>query len=181
MAFLISSGFSGDSDFCFRLNRHQAGHSRNGGYPMKKNIISFLAALTVTLAGCATAGKISGEAIRRDMDIVAEKAGNDPSWLQALKGRRIAGSGYYYIIDRNGIVVFHPQGLLVGSNMKNFWFIQQVLRKEKGCFSYIMGKAGQVHLVVFRPMGETGILCLSIPAGEVADYAAFCPIPAKAE
>ncbi len=148
---------------------------------MKKNIITFLAALAVSLAACATPGKISGEAIRRDMDIVAEKAGNDASWLQALRSRKIAGSGYYYIIDRNGVVVFHPKGPLVGSNMNNFWFIRQVLRKEKGCFAYTMGKAGQVHLVVFRPLGETAILCLSIPAVEVADYAAFCPIPAKAE
>ena len=98
--------------------------------------------------------------------------------ISDLDKKRLGKSGFYYVIDLDGVVVYHPQGLLIGRNFRDYWFIKIILEEKSGCIKYEMGEKEQT--VYYRQLNETEILCLSIMSEEVKDNASNCETRKKA-
>ncbi len=53
-----------------------------------------------------------------------------------LLTKKIGESGYYYIINSKGIVLYHPQKELVGRDVTNFDFIKRQIQDKNGYLEY---------------------------------------------
>jgi len=137
---------------------------------MKRSI--FLLIVLAIIPSCAGSSVVDTPAIYKNYDSVIASLKKDRRNYYELRTKRVGVSGYYYIIDRDGLVVFHPRTVLIGADLKGYWFISQVLESGSGCFHYKLGNIN--HLVFFRPINVNETLCLSIPSAEVADFTGNC-------
>ena len=121
---------------------------------------------------CSSTTVITGSTLVKDMNGIKARLESDINYAYELKDHRVGKTGYYYILSRSGVVVFHPRAVLIGSRMNNLGFVREVLQKESGCLSY--GIEDKRLLIFFTPIGGENILCLSIPESEVAEQVEVC-------
>jgi len=74
-------------------------------------------------------------------------------------------TGFYYILDKNGVVLYHPIGYIRGTNMSNLPMVKDILTKEKGYGTYESG--GIRRTIFFIEMSDGSRLCFSIAPEEV--------------
>ncbi len=123
------------------------------------HILGFIA--FVFLAGaCATVSAVSADRIRSEMASIKEDITDNREHIVKLKDKRIGATGYFYIIDTDGSVVFHPQSALIGSSFKNNKFINRIIDEKNGCLANQLGN--RIHMVFFEQLNDSEILCLSI-------------------
>lgn len=135
--------------------------------------ILFFAVCLVFLQYCGSANKIiTNDSIKKDMNGTALRLESNMNYAYELKTRAVGKSGFYYILSRDGVVVFHPQAVLIGSRMGHISFVREVLERESGCLSY--GIEDKRLLIFFRPVGENNILCLSIYENELKGQLVDC-------
>ncbi|PKL39541.1 MAG: hypothetical protein CVV44_04775 [Spirochaetae bacterium HGW-Spirochaetae-1] len=141
----------------------------------------FFLLLTVfaIIPSCAGTSVVDTPTIYKNYDSVIASLKKDRRNYYELRTKRVGVSGYYYIIDREGLVVFHPRAVLIGADLKGYWFISQVLESGSGCFHYKMGTIS--HLVFFRPINDNETLCLAIPSAEVIDFTGNCRFIEKSD
>ena len=80
--------------------------------------------------------------------------------MNSLRDRRVGKTGFYYVLDSDGRVVFHPRPALIGTSFSKTWFINQLLTEKSGCLTYTLGN--RTHYLFFLPLNDSEILCLSI-------------------
>ena len=85
--------------------------------------------------------------------------------VERLKNRRLGKSGFYYIVDFEGTVVFHPQSALIGTSFKDHWFIEKLTGEKTGCMMYRLGN--RTHVIYFDQISDSEILCFSILADDL--------------
>ncbi len=136
------------------------------------SMIAILSCTVILLAGCAGMQRYSTSRLTSNLARVKSRIELDRKYMFRLKDRRIGRSGFYYILDRNGTIVFHPQSFLIGNSFKRYWFVEKILQRRRGCLRYSLGKKG--HVVFFEPLGEDEILCLAILAEEVSGRTDHC-------
>lgn len=121
---------------------------------------------------CGSADLISGGVLERDMSSVASKLDKDINYAYELRTHRIGKSGFYYILSSDGIIVFHPQAVLIGSNMSSRSFVRDILERKNGCLSY--GVEDKRLVIFFRLIRDENILCLSILENDIKDMHEGC-------
>ncbi len=131
-----------------------------------------LVLLVSLLGGCATVGPVAADRIRSEMNAIRENVAENRGYIEKLKDKRLGKTGYFYIIDNSGSVVFHPQSALIGSTFKNNKFINKILDEKNGCLATQLGD--RMHMVFFEPLNDFEILCLSILSDDVRS-----PLPAE--
>jgi hypothetical protein len=122
--------------------------------------------LLLILNGCATLGPVTMTGIRTDLESVSRKISANRSFMDSLRDRRIGKTGYYYVLDTDGKVVFHPRTALIGSSFSKIWFIDQLLAEKSGCLTYTLGN--RTHYLIFIPLDDSEILCLSITSEDLS-------------
>jgi hypothetical protein len=129
----------------------------------------------IFVLNCATVSLVTSDRIRSDITSIKRGYNADRNYIKKLKDRRVGKTGFYYIIDSNGTVIFHPQAALVGSNFNNHWFVNQILTDKSGCITYQLGN--RTHVVFFESLGDSEILCLSLVADELQQLPGECKQP----
>ena len=129
-----------------------------------------IAALFFT--GCVSSSTVKGSSLAGDIEKEAAALNKNMERVYQLKSKRVASSGFYYIISRDGMVVFHPQAVLIGADMSNMNFVAAVLQQENGCIEYTVDE--KMFILFFRPINHGNILCLSIPKEEVIGFYGEC-------
>ncbi len=81
-------------------------------------------------------------------EISEQEAKNRASRL--LLSQSIGQSGYIYCLDSNGIVTVHPQSQLLQSDVSEFTFVRDQMRKKKGYLEYDWQNPGETEA---RPKG----------------------------
>ena len=122
--------------------------------------------------GCASPAIVDSEKIIGDMQSARRSLSMDKGYMGTLAERKAGKTGFYYIINRDGLVVYHPVTVLMGSNFKRYSFLDGVLKARSGCFQYTFGDIR--YLLFFESLNENDILCLAIPKDEVAGADRFC-------
>lgn len=124
-----------------------------------------ITALIISMLCCCAAEQVrdigSMEA-RISETAAALKQNNNFSELE--KHNR-SGRGYYYILNKNGIVIYHPGKGLIGSDFSRFGFVRKILAEKNGC---IRSEAAAVsRIIIFREKAGDEILCYTIPENEI--------------
>ncbi len=145
---------------------------QNKRMSVKKFFISSVILFFLFDAGCSTSQKTGVRDIRKEMESTRNFINRKKSNLPLIKKRKAGETGFYYVIDLEGVILFHPRGLLVGSSFKRYSFIKKIIHLRSGCIRYQAGEIQQ--LVFFMPLNEKSILCLSIPAEEVKNRKERC-------
>jgi hypothetical protein len=122
--------------------------------------------LLLLMFGCASAPRL-----QQPKDIFAEleeiknttaRTGTVP--LDKISQPR-GQSGFYYLLDKDGIVLYHPTGYVRGSNMSDVPIVKEILTKEKGVGTYEQGGIRRTIFYIEMPDGSR--LCFSIDPDEV--------------
>jgi len=64
----------------------------------------------------------------------------------AMLCQTIGESGYIYCIDSNGIVRVHPQGALLNTDVSDFAFVMEQLKRREGYIEYDWKNPGEVRM-----------------------------------
>jgi hypothetical protein len=130
-----------------------------------KKFLTTTALLSALIYACTTTGVRTIEALEGKISKTAtalERNGN----YRIPEKHSGTGRGYYYILNRNGIIINHPERGLIGSDFSRFGFVNKILQTKNGC---IMSETGAVsRIIVFREKGADEILCYTIPANEIS-------------
>ncbi|MBP7737256.1 MAG: Cache 3/Cache 2 fusion domain-containing protein [Spirochaetes bacterium] len=126
------------------------------------NLLVILMALSL---GCAASRVITSEGIRNEMAAISREIDSNRSAMNALRERRVGKTGFYYVLDSDGRVVFHPRLVLIGSSFSKVWFVNQLLEEKSGCFTYVLGN--RKHYLFYTPINDFEILCLSIISDDI--------------
>ncbi len=131
-----------------------------------------LAAVLVFETSCLHKSPIRRETLHRDMDRISSSLERNAGNLAALKDRRFGATGYVYAFDRDGIVTYHPQSALAGMSFEGNPAVRRMLEMKSGCL--VQHLEGRDRMMVFRPAGNGGIVCLTIALDEVEGGATGC-------
>ncbi|HPV40500.1 MAG TPA: hypothetical protein PKX40_04910 [Spirochaetota bacterium] len=112
------------------------------------------------LAGCATGRPVSSDRIKTEMAAIIRDINADRTFMNSLGEKRVGKTGFYYVLDADARVVFHPRQALIGASFSKTWFVSQLLTRKSGCLTYTLGN--RTHFLFFSPVNESEILCLSI-------------------
>ncbi|OHD64667.1 MAG: hypothetical protein A2176_10185 [Spirochaetes bacterium RBG_13_51_14] len=126
----------------------------------------------ISIIGCASGGPITSARILTEMKAVKLDISTHRSAINNLKDRRVGKTGFFYIIDTNGTVVFHPQPALIGSRFKDNWFMTKLIVEKSGCLIYQLGN--RTHVVFFDTISDSEILCVSILADDMSQPPLEC-------
>ncbi len=138
----------------------------------RTGIVAIMLGAVIFAGACVGTGTVTVSSIQRDIEAFRSDIARDRNAILSIKTRRVARNGFYYILNGEGKIVFHPRPLLVGADFSRYFFVSEILKKREGCFYYSMGEVSQ--LMIFRPLNGDEILCLSIPAEEVGGSNLSC-------
>lgn len=136
-----------------------------------KRIIFFLLA-AYFLSGCSSQSHITRKSIAGDMHNALNMISKNKENYLRLGEKQLGKTGFYYIINSSGIVIFHPQLILVGKSFKGLWFIEPVLKGNEGCINYSV--SGNKNYLFYRKINSDEILCLSIMEDEISEFIPGC-------
>ena len=130
---------------------------------MVMSAVGALSLFIITL--CCTTTILRRDELDNQFKSIIERLNRYPDRLAMLKNKKIGFSGYFYIIDSTGRVVYHPKEALIGMSFFNNPFVKSILYKRAGCVKGASG--GEARVMIFRPLGSDRILCLSLSINEV--------------
>jgi len=119
-----------------------------------------LAGSGMMLTGCATSKPVTSDSIKTEMAAIIRDITADRTVMNSLRERRVGKTGFYYILDADARVIFHPRQALIGTSFSKTWFVTQMLTRKNGCLTYTLGN--RIHFLFFSPINDSEILCLSI-------------------
>ena len=119
------------------------------------------------ILSCASVKPVSSDTIQRDLGFTAKRISENRVAAYSLRDARVGMTGYYYIVDIEGFVVFHPVAVIIGKKFLEDPYIKMILEKKNGCLREYIKDKEREYLVFFRAIDEREILCLSIPSDEV--------------
>ena len=124
------------------------------------------------VGSCKSVSKIPINKIKMDFSSVSNFVKKSRSSITDLNKKRLGITGFYYIIDSDGVLVYHPQNVLIGRSFRSYWFIEIILAEKSGCIKYNLGE--KENTIYFRPLNDSEILCFSIMSEEVKDNSSNC-------
>ncbi|GEM_PF-1247010 len=130
----------------------------------KKLFTTVAIILPIMLCSCASS-TVTERNIRMELSRAKRMIQTDRDKMVKLKDKKVNKRGFFYVIDNSGLVVYHPQELLIGRNFNNYWFIQAILKNRSGCLSYLVGT--QEHYIFFDNINRSQILCYSVSAADM--------------
>lgn len=136
--------------------------------------LCLLAVAFMQIFGCSSIGPVTSNRIRANIAAIKKDIAAGKNITEQLKNKRIGKTGFYYIVDFEGTVVFHPQSALIGSSFKDDWFINRLTTDRNGCMMYRLGN--RTHVVFFEQVSDSDILCFSILADDLSSPPLDCKL-----
>lgn len=124
-----------------------------------------LVSLFLIVSGCARDVLIRKHKIDSEFDRIIRGVNRNSEFLSTLKDRRLGLSGYFYVIDYEGRIIYHPKEALIGMNFRDNPFVKRLLQRKSGCIEQHI--EGRSRVIVFRVIDAYRILCLSIASFEI--------------
>ena len=129
----------------------------------KKLFTTVTIILPIMLCSCASS-TVTERNIRMELSRAKRMIQTDRDKMVKLKDKKVNKRGFFYVIDNSGLVVYHPQELLIGRNFSNYWFIQSHF-KEPQRMSELPGRhPGALYLF---DINRSQILCYSVSAADM--------------
>lgn len=135
---------------------------RTGTLP---DIFIWIIITCIGIAHCSTESIVRQERIDSAFTMLLRDVRRHSDYPLVLKERRIGRTGYFYLIDSAGRILYHPEEALIGLSFRDNPFVMKLLEKRSGCFEQLI--EGRNRVIVFRSVDAHRILCLSILSSEV--------------
>jgi hypothetical protein len=137
-----------------------------------RSLFMIIAGAMILATGCATTGPVTAARIRAEMSSIKNDIAANRSSMNMLKDRRVGKTGFYYIMDAEGTVVFHPRPALIGNSFRDHWFVKQILTEKAGCLTYQLGN--RTHVIFYEQLNDEETLCLSIVSDDFSQLPVDC-------
>lgn len=121
--------------------------------------------LFLMFSSCARDVLIRKHKIDSEFDRIIRGINRNSEFLSTLKNKRLGLSGYFYVIDYEGRIIYHPKEALIGMNFRDNPFVKKLLKRKSGCIEQHI--EGRSRVIVFRVIDAYRILCLSIASFEI--------------
>lgn len=131
---------------------------------MKAKIL-FISIPVIFLLACASSGAVRESDARDELYEVRNRIVRDRDTMEELRGLHVGRTGFFYIMDRQGTIIFHPSPSVVGISFGRYDFAREIMEKGEGVLLY--GREGLRFRVYYTLLNENEILCLSIPEDEI--------------
>jgi hypothetical protein len=125
----------------------------------------FLISLFVIFSSCARDVIIRKSRIDSEFDRILRNISRNSAYFSVLKNKKLGLSGYFYVIDYEGRIVYHPKEALIGMSFRDNPFVRRLLIKESGCIEQHI--EGRRRVIIFRRIDPYRILCFSIASFEI--------------
>lgn len=132
-------------------------------YPAALYVLAFILA---SIVNCGHGNFVSVSSIREDMTATMNSLNRSGLDIRDLNRRRVGRSGYYYVVNSEGVILSHPQSAMAGFRLGENPFIRYILVHKHGCV--IQTIEGKHRVILFRTLKDNSTLCLTIPATEVS-------------
>jgi len=126
-------------------------------------IINFL--LFALMSHCAGIEIYNKNDIEKEFSKIITKLNRNADNMQFLKEKRVGKSGYFYIIDISGRLIYHPQTALIGMSFGKDEQVKKIIEEQSGCFRRQM--EGMTKIIIFRPLNGAKYLCLSVSPDDI--------------
>lgn len=114
---------------------------------------------------CAFTTVVPKNAIDKRFDSIISNINRNHQNMYRLRKVHIGKSGYFYVIGTNGRIVYHPREVLIGMSFMKNPFVIKMIEKRTGCMEQDIKP--EQRIIIFRPINDTLILCMSIDPSEV--------------
>jgi len=121
-----------------------------------------LLVITLFLTGCATSDKSCFEYLENKTAEAAKKLSVDKDYIKSIGSEKIARNSYFYILAKDGHVVYHPEKALTGNDFSRFGFVRRIMAEKNGCLRVTLGNMSRI--IIFRETASGEILCLTAAA-----------------
>jgi hypothetical protein len=150
---------------------------KNNKSPLLSSGLCSLLLALLLCAGthCAGMQKPDAAYLDREFARVIDMVLRDRENMKKLAGRRVGSNGYYYILQADGRLIYHPVTPLIGMRFGEDPVTRKILETRTGCIRN--NSEGIMRLLIFRRCGDSMILVLSIPPDEVAGEGLACDMP----
>ncbi len=128
------------------------------------------AALAAFLS-CATGSMLESNEVSAEFRKTFEPLYRSPLAIDSIRQRRVGATGYYYLVSPQGIIIYHPQSAIVGMNFSENPLVKRIMREKNGCLRHLF--EGTEKVLIFRPLADGSILCLTLSTGEITDPGAL--------
>ncbi len=128
----------------------------------------------VTLAAaisCATGPMMESNEVSAEFRKTFEPLYRSPLAIDSIRQRRVGATGYYYLVSPQGVIIYHPQSAIVGMNFSENPLVKRIMREKNGCLRHLF--EGTEKILIFRPLADGSILCLTLSTAEIADPGAL--------
>ncbi len=116
--------------------------------------------LLIFITACTSVQVVENNDIDSIIKTEIKNINSNRKYLYTLRNKKVAKSGYFYIINNDGIITHHYNPLLIGRNFKGYWFVKHILDKKSGCLSYFF--ANSENYIFYQPLNKNETICLSI-------------------
>ncbi len=133
--------------------------------------VSFLLLITASFS-CMHKSPVRRETIATEIDGMIQVLQRNLSPESRFSENKIGKTGYFYLIDAEGTVLFHPQSALTGMSFSDNPLIKRIMEKKSGCI--IQFFEGMNKTVFFKPAGNNSIICFTISTAEISGPVGDC-------
>ncbi len=130
--------------------------------------------VVLMLISCSGLSVIDSDSLRSEFYSMRDLIVRNRDNIAEVRTVRVGRDGYFYIIDRRGVIIFHPQPVLAGRNFSRFEFVKTILSKETGCYKYTLDS--KKYFVFFDRLNDSEFLVLSLPANSVSGKVRGFPV-----
>lgn len=137
-----------------------------------KYIVMLAASVCFLFAACSVmslrSSDLPGQRIEKAVSDLA--AGRTDFYKLTQNGD--SGPGSFYILDSEGVVLWHPSPVIIGKDFSKYDFVKRILQLKNGCIAYESGKGGSY--VFFKEIEKGNILCLAVDENEYPSQSFDC-------
>lgn len=130
---------------------------------MKINTLIIFMPVLFGLA-CLSTGPVSEKSALDELYTVRDRIVKGKDTVDSLRDRHVGRTGFFYVMDRGGTVVFHPSPSVIGISFARYDFAREIMEKGEGVLRY--DREGLRFRIFYAPLDAGRILCLSIPEEE---------------
>jgi hypothetical protein len=138
---------------------------------MNKKALLILSVISLTNLFCS-GFQLNESNAKMELQSAANDIAKDKGSIYKLDRKVIGKKGYFYMIRNDGRVLYHPKKALINYDFSRYSFVQQMLKKRNGCFSY--NAEGTERYIFFREINDNEILCLTLDGSEFGEEIKGC-------
>jgi hypothetical protein len=129
---------------------------------MRKKTAATTGAILTAITVACSSGQMTADSIKEELNKRAEKINSNREEILTLDN--MGYPGYYYILNKEGKILYHPKKSLINLDFSRYAFVKVILQEKNGAFTMTINNTETS--VFYRELKDGSILCYSINSSE---------------